>query len=86
MAERENGSSPLAEALARADDRWTLLVVETLLAAPAWLVAPGGRRQLTADGPAMRRRVFCWTRGADRPAVALPMAGLVCRVDQAVPG
>jgi DNA-binding HxlR family transcriptional regulator len=34
MAERENGSSPLAEALARVGDRWTLLVVEALLAGP----------------------------------------------------
>ncbi|HMI26099.1 MAG TPA: hypothetical protein VK594_16580 [Streptosporangiaceae bacterium] len=32
MAERENGSSPLAEALARVGDRWTLLVVEALQA------------------------------------------------------
>ena len=31
MAERENDSSPLAEALARVGDRWTLLVVEALL-------------------------------------------------------
>jgi hypothetical protein len=30
MAEQENGSSPLAEALARVGDRWTLLVVEAL--------------------------------------------------------
>src|SRR6266568_948418 len=30
MAEPENGSSPLAEALARVGDRWTLLVVEAL--------------------------------------------------------
>ena len=34
MAEPENGSSPLAEALARVGDRWTLLVVEALLAGP----------------------------------------------------
>jgi len=34
MAERENASSPLAEALARVGDRWTLLVVEALLAGP----------------------------------------------------
>jgi DNA-binding HxlR family transcriptional regulator len=34
MAERENGSSPLAEALARVGDRWTLLVVEALLSGP----------------------------------------------------
>ncbi len=34
MAERENGSSPLAEALARVGDRWTLLVVEALLPGP----------------------------------------------------
>src|SRR5947208_2601554 len=34
MAEQENGSSPLAEALARVGDRWTLLVVEALLAGP----------------------------------------------------
>jgi len=37
MAERENGSSPLAEALARVGDRWTLLVVEAL---------PGGPQRL----------------------------------------
>ena len=34
MAEREDGSSPLAEALARVGDRWTLLVVEALLGGP----------------------------------------------------
>ena len=34
MAEPENGSSPLAEALARVGDRWTLLVVEALLGGP----------------------------------------------------
>jgi DNA-binding HxlR family transcriptional regulator len=36
MAEPQHGSSPLAEALARVGDRWTLLVVEALL--------PGSRR------------------------------------------
>src|ERR1700750_2944437 len=34
MAEPEYGSSPLAEALARVGDRWTLLVVEALLSGP----------------------------------------------------
>src|SRR5215472_10368727 len=34
MAESELDSSPLAEALARVGDRWTLLVVEALLAGP----------------------------------------------------
>jgi len=34
MAEPEDGSSPLAEALARVGDRWTLLVVEALLGGP----------------------------------------------------
>src|SRR5215472_10602512 len=34
MAESEQGSSPLAEALAKVGDRWTLLVVEALLAGP----------------------------------------------------
>ncbi len=34
MAEPEDGSSPLAEALAGVGDRWTLLVVEALLAGP----------------------------------------------------
>ncbi len=34
MAEPGHGSSPLAEALARVGDRWTLLVVEALLAGP----------------------------------------------------
>ena len=34
MAEPEDGSSPLAEALARVGDRWTLLVVEALLEGP----------------------------------------------------
>jgi len=34
MAEPEEGSSPLAEALARVGDRWTLLVVEALLDGP----------------------------------------------------
>jgi DNA-binding HxlR family transcriptional regulator len=35
MAQRETASSPLAEALARVGDRWTLLVVEALLDGPA---------------------------------------------------
>jgi DNA-binding HxlR family transcriptional regulator len=34
MDEPRNPSSPLAEALARVGDRWTLLVVEALLAGP----------------------------------------------------
>src|SRR2546430_1624161 len=34
MAEQENASSPLAEALARVGDRWTPLVVEALLGGP----------------------------------------------------
>jgi len=34
MAESELGSSPLAAALARVGDRWTLLVVEALLPGP----------------------------------------------------
>ncbi|MBV9382233.1 MAG: helix-turn-helix transcriptional regulator [Streptosporangiaceae bacterium] len=34
MAEREDLTSPLSEALARVGDRWTLLVVEALLAGP----------------------------------------------------
>src|SRR6202046_4034896 len=34
MAEQENGSSPLAAAVARVGDRWTLLVVEALLGGP----------------------------------------------------
>jgi len=34
MTGPEQGSSPLAEALARVGDRWTLLVVEALLAGP----------------------------------------------------
>jgi DNA-binding HxlR family transcriptional regulator len=34
MAEPEETASPLAEALARVGDRWTLLVVEALLAGP----------------------------------------------------
>jgi DNA-binding HxlR family transcriptional regulator len=34
MAARENASSPLAQALARVGDRWTLLLVEALLAGP----------------------------------------------------
>ena len=34
MAEPEHGSSPLAAALARVGDRWTLLVVEALLPGP----------------------------------------------------
>src|SRR5262252_1717576 len=34
MAESAADSSPLAEALARVGDRWTLLVVEALLAGP----------------------------------------------------
>jgi DNA-binding HxlR family transcriptional regulator len=34
MTGPEHGSSPLAEALARVGDRWTLLVVEALLTGP----------------------------------------------------
>jgi DNA-binding HxlR family transcriptional regulator len=34
MAEQDTPSSPLAEALARVGDRWTLLVVEALLPGP----------------------------------------------------
>ena len=34
MAQSETASSPLAEALARVGDRWTLLVVEALLPGP----------------------------------------------------
>ena len=34
MAQRETAASPLAEALARVGDRWTLLVVEALLDGP----------------------------------------------------
>jgi DNA-binding HxlR family transcriptional regulator len=34
MAHQDNTSSPLAEALARVGDRWTLLVVEALLPGP----------------------------------------------------
>ena len=34
MAEQDSASSPLAEALAKVGDRWTLLVVEALLAGP----------------------------------------------------
>jgi DNA-binding HxlR family transcriptional regulator len=34
MAQRENASSPLSEALAILGDRWTLLVVEALLDGP----------------------------------------------------
>ena len=34
MSEREDASSPLAQALARVGDRWTLLLVEALLAGP----------------------------------------------------
>jgi DNA-binding HxlR family transcriptional regulator len=34
MAEKESARSPLGEALARVGDRWTLLVVEALLAGP----------------------------------------------------
>ena len=34
MAERENGSPPLAEALPGVGGRWTLLVVEALLGGP----------------------------------------------------
>jgi DNA-binding HxlR family transcriptional regulator len=34
MAESETPATPLAEALARVGDRWTLLIVEALLAGP----------------------------------------------------
>ena len=51
MAEPEDGSSPLAEALARVGDRWTLLVVEALLVArPYSERPPRSAYQLTAEG------------------------------------
>jgi DNA-binding HxlR family transcriptional regulator len=34
MAEQQNATSPLAEALTKVGDRWTLLVVDALLAGP----------------------------------------------------
>jgi DNA-binding HxlR family transcriptional regulator len=42
MAEQESSSPPLAEALARVGDRWTLLVVEALLRRA---ISPGGPGQ-----------------------------------------
>jgi DNA-binding HxlR family transcriptional regulator len=52
MAEPEHGSSPLAEALARVGDRWTLLVVEALL--------PGPRRfnDLLSDIPGIAANIL----------------------------
>jgi DNA-binding HxlR family transcriptional regulator len=43
LAEPENGSLPLAEALARVGDRWTLLVVEALLGGPQRFNDPLGQ-------------------------------------------
>jgi len=51
MAEPVNGSSPLAEALTRVGDRWTLLMVEVLLGGPQRFKGLLGRSQ------ARRRRV-----------------------------
>ncbi len=52
MAEQENGSSPLAEALARVGDRWTRLMVEALLAGPLRLLSHwAARRADPAEAP-----------------------------------
>jgi DNA-binding HxlR family transcriptional regulator len=53
MAEPENGSSPLAEALARVGNRWTPLVVEALLGGPQRFndlpgQIPGDRRRTSS--------------------------------------
>ena len=48
MAEPEHGSSPLAEALSRVGDRWTLLVVEALLPEPRRLTMPVTFYRLTS--------------------------------------
>src|SRR5215472_5612068 len=51
MAESGHGSSPLAEALGRVGDRWTLLVREALLVArPYSERPPRAAYQLTAEG------------------------------------
>ena len=52
MAQRDTGASPLAEALARVGDRWTLLVVEALL--------PGPRRfnDLLSDIPGIAANIL----------------------------
>src|SRR3974390_1603688 len=52
MAESEIPATPLAEALARVGDRWTLLVVEALLVVPPPSSdrPPRAAYQLTAEG------------------------------------
>ncbi len=56
MAEQENGSSPLAEALARVGDRWTLLVVEALPGGPQRLNDLLGQIPELVSETAARRR------------------------------
>ena len=56
MAEPENGSSPLAEALARVGDRWTLLVVEALPGGPQRLNDLLGQIPELVSETAARRR------------------------------
>src|SRR2546429_8347389 len=75
MAEQENGSSPLAEALARVGDRWTLLVAEALLTtfeimqSPRSTAGPADRSNPDRNpaGPG-QRPVLARAWGFDRPA------------------
>src|SRR5215831_150622 len=65
MAEQENGSSPLAEALARVGDRWTLLVVEALRLLAHW--EPGTPTRRKPPGTP-RAAPFSRPAGTARPA------------------
>jgi hypothetical protein len=68
MAEPENGSWPLAEALARVGDRWALLVVEALLGGPQRFNDLLGQIPGTAANMRPGRRVSpgCGATSSDR--------------------
>jgi len=69
IAELENGSSPLAQALARVGNRWTLLVVERSGIA----VVPDAARSLALTGtPASLGAAAAWTGGL--LAVFIPLS------------
>jgi hypothetical protein len=64
MAEQENGSSPLPEALARVGDRWTLLVVEALRLLAHWGVRhadPAEAPRHPASSTLLEARWYCPT-------------------------
>ena len=60
-----NDSSPLAEALARVGDRWTLLVVEALLTGPRRFnellsEIPGIAANILSSGSSGSNATPCW--------------------------